>query len=130
VLNHSNDRSPKKQTERSAFYLSCHTLGFYYEKSIFIDSLIHDFWRFDRVLDQEKVIPIMFTSMFRIGEETGELSEMITKLADFYEDEVSDSVKALTSIMEPMMIVFVAVFVGIILIAMYLPMFSMMQTVG
>ncbi len=83
-----------------------------------------------RVLDQEQVIPIMFTSMFRIGEETGELSQMITKLAEFYEDEVSDSVKALTSIMEPLMIVFVAVFVGLILIAMYLPMFSMMQTVG
>ena len=83
-----------------------------------------------RVLSQEHLIPVMFSSMFRIGEETGELSQMITKLADFYEDEVSESVKALTSIMEPMMIVFVAVFVGLILIAMYLPMFSMMSTVG
>ena len=83
-----------------------------------------------RVLSQEHLIPVMFSSMFRIGEETGELSQMITKLADFYEDEVSESVKALTSIMEPMMIVFVAVFVGVILIAMYLPMFSMMSTVG
>ena len=83
-----------------------------------------------KALDKESVIPIMFTSMFRIGEETGELSEMITKLADFYEDEVSSSVKSLTSIMEPLMIIFVAVFVGIILIAMYLPMFSMMSTVG
>ena len=61
-------------------------------------------------LDRESVIPVMFTSMFRIGEETGELSEMITKLADFYEDEVSSSVKSLTSIMEPLMIIFVAVF--------------------
>ena len=59
-----------------------------------------------------------------------ETSQMITKLADFYEDEVTASVKSLTSIMEPLMIVFVAVFVGLILIAMYLPMFSMMQTVG
>ena len=83
-----------------------------------------------RALEQEKVIPIMFASMFRIGEETGELSAMISKLADFYEDEVTASVKTLTSIMEPLMIVFVAVFVGLILIAMYLPMFSMMQTVG
>ena len=83
-----------------------------------------------KALDKESVIPVMFTSMFRIGEETGELSEMITKLADFYEDEVDASVKSLTSIMEPLMIIFVAVFVGIILIAMYLPMFSMMQTVG
>ena len=83
-----------------------------------------------KALDKESVVPVMFTSMFRIGEETGELSEMITKLADFYEDEVSTSVKSLTSIMEPLMIIFVAVFVGIILIAMYLPMFSMMSTVG
>ena len=83
-----------------------------------------------RVLSQEQLIPVMFASMFRIGEETGELSQMITKLADFYEDEVETSVKSLTSIMEPLMIIFVAVFVGVILIAMYLPMFSMMSTVG
>ena len=83
-----------------------------------------------RVLSQEQLIPVMFASMFRIGEETGELSQMITKLADFYEDEVTATVKSLTSIMEPLMIVFVAVFVGVILIAMYLPMFSMMSTVG
>ena len=83
-----------------------------------------------KVLSQESFIPVMFSSMFRIGEETGELSQMITKLADFYEDEVAASVKSLTSIMEPLMIIFVAVFVGVILIAMYLPMFSMMSTVG
>ena len=83
-----------------------------------------------RVLSQEQLIPVMFSSMFRIGEETGEISQMITKLADFYEDEVTESVKALTSILEPLMIIFVAVFVGGILIAMYLPMFSMMSTVG
>ena len=79
---------------------------------------------------EEKLIPIMFTSMFRIGEETGELSEMVDKLADFYEDEVSTSVKALTSILEPLMIVFVAIVVAFILIAMYLPMFNMMSTVS
>jgi len=77
-----------------------------------------------------KVIPIMFTSMFRIGEETGELSEMVDKLADFYEDEVSTSVKSLTSILEPLMIVFVAIVVAFILVAMYLPMFNMMSTVS
>jgi len=84
-----------------------------------------------KVLASEvKVIPIMFTSMFRIGEETGELSEMVDKLADFYEDEVSTSVKSLTSILEPLMIVFVAIVVAFILVAMYLPMFNMMSTVG
>ena len=86
--------------------------------------------QFHTVLIEEKVIPIMFTSMFRIGEETGELSQMVTKLADFYEDEVSNTVKALTSILEPLLIVFVATIVAVILVAMYLPMFNMMSTVS
>ena len=83
-----------------------------------------------KCLEQSEVIPVMFTSMFRIGEETGELSEMVNKLADFYEEEVSESVKALTSIMEPLMIVIVAGVVAVMLIAMYLPMFYMFQTIG
>ena len=78
-----------------------------------------------KVLDSSKYIPVMFTSMFRIGEETGELSEMVNKLADFYEEEVSSSVKSLTSILEPLMIVFVAGVVAVILVAMYLPLFSL-----
>ena len=64
-------------------------------------------------------IPRMFTAMFRIGEETGELGEMVDKLADFYEDEVTAAVKALTSVLEPLMIVIVAGVVAIMLIAMY-----------
>ena len=83
-----------------------------------------------KVLAAEKVIPILFTSMFRIGEETGELSEMVNKLADFYEDEVETSVKGLTSLLEPLMIVFVSGIVAFILVAMYLPMFNMMNTVS
>ena len=72
----------------------------------------------------------MFTAMFRIGEETGELTEMVNKLADFYEEDVSSTVKTLTSILEPLMIVFVASIVAVILVAMYLPMFNMMSTTG
>ena len=83
-----------------------------------------------KVLASEKVIPILFTSMFRIGEETGELSEMVNNLADFYEDEVETSVKGLTSLLEPLMIVFVSGVVAFILVAMYLPMFNMMNTVS
>ena len=60
-----------------------------------------------RILSEEPSIPKMFTAMFRIGEETGELGEMVDKLADFYEDEVTAAVKALTSVLEPMMIVIV-----------------------
>lgn len=81
-------------------------------------------------LSSEPQIPKMFSSMFRIGEQTGELSAMVDKLADFYEDEVSTTVKSLTSILEPMMIVVVAAVVAIILVAMYLPMFNMMSTVS
>lgn len=80
-------------------------------------------------VSEESIIPRMFSSMFRIGEETGELSNMVDKLADFYEEEVSTAVKSLTSILEPMMIVVVAGVVAVILIAMYLPMFNMMSTV-
>ena len=80
-------------------------------------------------LSEEILIPRMFSSMFRIGEETGELSGMVDKLADFYEDEVSTAVKSLTSILEPLMIVVVAGVVAVILVAMYLPMFNMMSTV-
>ena len=81
-------------------------------------------------LSSEPQIPKMFSSMFRIGEQTGELSAMVDKLADFYEDEVSTTVKSLTSILEPMMIVIVAGVVAVILVAMYLPMFNMMSTVS
>jgi type IV pilus assembly protein PilC len=79
--------------------------------------------------DNERV-PKMFSAMFRIGEQTGELSSMVDKLADFYEEEVSTAVKSLTSILEPMMIVIVAGVVAVILVAMYLPMFNMMSTVS
>ena len=84
----------------------------------------------NEILAQETVIPKMFTAMFRIGEETGELGEMVDKLADFYEDEVTAAVKALTSVLEPLMIVIVAGVVALMLISMYLPMFNMMNTVG
>ena len=82
------------------------------------------------ILSEEPSIPKMFTAMFRIGEETGDLGEMVDKLADFYEDEVTAAVKALTSVLEPLMIVVVAGVVALMLVAMYLPMFNMMNTVG
>tara|TARA_Y100000589_G_scaffold277318_1_gene272263 strand:+ start:396 stop:1655 length:1260 start_codon:yes stop_codon:yes gene_type:complete len=115
-----------------ALNISKRTLGNYVFRNI-IDKMNNEIQSGQpiyKVLATEKIIPIMFTSMFRIGEETGELSQMIDKLADFYEEELSSTVKSLTSIIEPLMIVFVAVIVAVILIAMYLPMFGMMNTVG
>jgi type IV pilus assembly protein PilC len=70
------------------------------------------------------VFPSMVGHMVKVGEETGALTTMLTKIGDFYEDQVAASVKALTSILEPVMIVFVGGIVGFIVIAMYLPLFS------
>ncbi|MFM7086565.1 MAG: type II secretion system F family protein [Cyanobium sp.] len=78
-------------------------------------------------LRYKNVFPDMAISMMAIGEETGEMDAMLSKVADFYEDEVSNSVKALTSMLEPLMIVLVGGIVGSVLIAMYLPMFSVFQ---
>ena len=73
------------------------------------------------------VFPDMAISMMAIGEETGEMDAMLSKVADFYEDEVSNTVKAMTSMLEPLMIVVVGIIVGSVLLAMYLPMFSVFQ---
>lgn len=81
-------------------------------------------------LQKEQVFPIMAIQMISIGEETGELDQMLMKVADFYEDEVEQAVKALTSILEPIMIVVLGGMVGTILLAMYLPMFKVFETLG
>jgi type IV pilus assembly protein PilC len=75
------------------------------------------------------VFPPMVSQMVKIGEETGELEKMLEKIADFYEDEVDSAVKALTSIIEPLMMVLVGGVVGVIIIAMYLPMFKMLSLI-
>lgn len=81
-------------------------------------------------LQKEQVFPVMAIQMISIGEETGELDQMLAKVADFYEDEVEQSVKALTSIIEPIMIVVLGGMVGLILISMYLPMFKIFEKLG
>ncbi|HWF49692.1 MAG TPA: type II secretion system F family protein [Solirubrobacteraceae bacterium] len=75
-------------------------------------------------LKQSKVFPSMVAHMVGVGEETGALDGMLSKIADFYEDEVETAVKALTSILEPAMILLVGGIVGVIVISMYLPLFS------
>jgi type IV pilus assembly protein PilC len=80
-------------------------------------------------LVENPVFPPMVSQMIRIGEETGELEKMLGKVADFYEDEVDASISALTSIIEPIMMIGVGVMVGVIVIAMYMPMFKMLQLV-
>jgi type IV pilus assembly protein PilC len=80
-------------------------------------------------LEDEPVFPPMVTRMIAVGEETGDIDGMLGKIADFYESEVDASVKALTSIIEPLMIVVVGAIVGGIIIAMYLPMFKIFELV-
>ena len=80
-------------------------------------------------LQKHSVFPVMAVQMISIGEETGELDQMLMKVADFYEDEVEQAVKALTSIMEPILIIVLGGMVGSILISMYLPMFKIMEVV-
>ena len=78
---------------------------------------------------RQKVLPDMALNMLAIGEETGEMDKMLSKVADFYEDEVGAMVKALTSMLEPAMIVVVGGIVGSILLAMYLPMFTVFDQI-
>jgi type IV pilus assembly protein PilC len=80
-------------------------------------------------LSRKQVFPDLAMSMLAIGEETGQLDTMLSKVADFYEDEVEATVKVLTSMLEPLMIVFVGGIVGSILVAMYLPMFSIFEQI-
>lgn len=75
-------------------------------------------------LKDEPVFPTMVTHMIGVGEETGSLDHMLSKVADFYEDQVEASVKSLTSILEPVMIVLVGGIVGFIVISMYMPLFK------
>jgi type IV pilus assembly protein PilC len=81
-------------------------------------------------LQKEQVFPLMAIQMISIGEETGELDKMLSKVADFYEDEVEQAVKALTSVLEPVMIVVLGGMVGAILLSMYLPMFAVFEQLG
>jgi type IV pilus assembly protein PilC len=80
-------------------------------------------------LEKSKVFPPMVISMIAVGEQTGGLDEMLSKIADFYDEEVDVAVSALLSLMEPAMIVVLGVIVGGMVIAMYLPIFDMMNAV-
>jgi len=81
-------------------------------------------------LRKSGVFPPMVVSMINVGEQTGGLDEMLTKIADFYDDEVDAAVAALLSAMEPVMIVFLGVIVGGMIVSMYLPIFDLMNAIG
>jgi type IV pilus assembly protein PilC len=81
-------------------------------------------------LQESKVFPIMVTQMIAVGEATGALDTMLAKVADFYDEEVNAAVDALTSLLEPMLIVFLGVTIGVLLVAMYLPIFQIADVVS
>jgi type IV pilus assembly protein PilC len=81
-------------------------------------------------LGQSKVFPPMVVQMIAVGETTGALDAMLSKIADFYDDEVDSAVAALTSLLEPMLMVFLGITIGFIVVAMYLPIFQMGAVVG
>ncbi len=76
------------------------------------------------------VFPKMVTHMIAVGESTGALDAMLGKIADFYEDEVDQAVASLTSLLEPIMMVFLGIVIGFIVVAMYLPIFKMSEAIG
>ena len=81
-------------------------------------------------LKASKVFPPMVIQMISVGEKTGGLDEMLSKIADFYDEEVDAAVAALTSVIEPIIIVFMGIVIGGILIAMYLPMFDIIGKIS
>jgi type IV pilus assembly protein PilC len=80
-------------------------------------------------LKQAPIFPGMVVHMVGVGEETGSLDAMLSKIADFYEAEVDAAIKALTSILEPVMIILIGGIVGFIVISLYLPMFKVYDTI-
>jgi type IV pilus assembly protein PilC len=80
-------------------------------------------------ITKAKVFPPMVTHMIAVGESTGALDAMLSKIADFYDDEVDDAVSNLTAMMEPMLMVFLGGAVGFIVIAMYMPIFKLITLI-
>ena len=80
-------------------------------------------------LTESNIFPPMVTRMVDVGERVGSLESMLSKIADFYEDQVDATVSALTSLIEPLLIIFLGVVVGFIVIAMFMPLFKMIQYV-
>ena len=80
-------------------------------------------------LDRAKVFPPMVIQMIDVGESSGSLDSMLAKIADFYDEEVDAAVEGLTSLLEPALMVFLGLVVGFIVVAMYLPIFKLGETI-
>lgn len=85
---------------------------------------------FHQPLARQKEIPVMVSQMVAIGEQTGAIDTMLGKIADFYEDDVENAIKAMTSLIEPLMMVVLGGIIAVIMVAMYLPIFGLGDTIG
>ena len=92
-----------------------------------IRTMVSEGWTMNSALRDTGLFPPMVCNMTGIGEETGDLQSMLEKTADYYDDEVKDATQSLLSLMEPAVMLFLAVFVVIIVLAIFLPMLSMNQ---
>ncbi len=81
-------------------------------------------------LSKSQVFPAMVVQMISVGEATGALDNMLNKIADFYDEEVDSAVAALTSMLEPMLMIFLGTTVGFVIVAMYMPIFQMGAIAG
>jgi|SRR5579884_641700 len=114
-----------------AIEITATTAGNWVVESALLDAKnrVHEGVPISQPLVEHAVFPPMVSQMIKVGEETGELDKMLAKIADFYEEEVDASISTLTSIIEPLMMIGVGAMVGVIIIAMYLPMFKMLSLV-
>ena len=114
-----------------ALEITGQTSGNWHVESALADvrAKVHEGVPIAQPLVDNDIFPPMVSQMVKIGEETGELEKMLGKIADFYEDEVDAAIQSLTSIVEPLMMILVGCMVGVIVIAMYLPMFRMLSLV-
>jgi len=114
-----------------AIEITSQTAGNWVVEAALIDAKqkVHEGVPISQPLVENDVFPPMVSQMIKVGEETGELDKMLGKIADFYEEEVDASIETLTSIIEPIMMIGVGLMVGVIIIAMYLPMFKMLSLV-
>ena len=81
-------------------------------------------------LERKKVFPPMVVRMIAVGEETGELDKMLSKIADFYDSQVDTAVDGLTSLIEPLIIAFLGIVIGSIVVAMFLPILTLTKALG
>lgn len=95
-----------------------------------VQQAVRDGQPMTKPLRKHTIFPAMVTQMIEVGEQTGQISSMLDKVADFYDQEVEDATEALTAAIEPIMVVFMGVIVGSMVVCLYLPMFTIYQHVG